>query len=380
MQSAIISLKGRCSCIVEVAQIVAWIGAACQASRRSHDQKIQYIHTDFSKTNLAQSSEGPLFRLKYTVAPLPDNEQCCWHSLFTNATITKGYPIPERDPNVQGLEIPIEIMAALGGVRHAMDFDGGLVLKGFSTLFIPVERYGNCVQWHLICCKEGDHISYQELRMRTCTRLMLDTAGDLDHPGCLDHASLWQTRAFLGWWKATETHLGTANANYEAIRWSMATDVDRCTRFSGGTLGFSSTGLGTLNFNLGAKDGRLHFGLQSTYHSIIQRAEKTPVLLCEPNEGERRGWLVPALDVIVHIAQTKHRQTPYTIDKQKVVLIPRDPLESRNGAKNMLTANESLKLCDRSYSTSDKDFTFKDLIFDLFSLMDRLIEKDLLSD
>lgn len=363
---------------MEVAQIVAWIGAACQMSQ---DQRIQYINTDFSsRSDLAQSPENPVFHLKYTVTPLSDNEQCCWHHLFTNAVITKGYPIPDRDPNVQGLEIPIEIMAALGGVRHAMDFDGGLVLKGFSTLFIPVERYGNCIQWHLICYNGGDHISYQELRKRPCTRLMLDTAGDLDHPGGLDHESLWQTRAFLGWWKVTETHLGTVNADYEAIAWSMAMDVGRCTRFSGGTLGFSSTGLGTLNFNLGAKDGRLHFGLQGTYHSIIQRAEKTLVLLFEPNEGERRGWLVPALDVMVHIAHTKHRLTPYTVDKQKVILVPRNPLECRNGAKNMLIANESLKLCDRSYSTSDKDFTFKDLIFDLFSLMDRLIEKDLHSE
>lgn len=377
MQNAIISLKSKWSGIVEVVQIVAWIGAARQTS---HDQGIQYINTDFSIRSDQARPKKPVFRLKYKVAPLPDNEQYCWHSLFTNAVIIQRYPIPDRDPHVQGLEIPIELMAALGGARHAMDFDGGLVLKGFSALFIPVERYGNCVQWHLIHYREGNHISYQELRRRSCTRLMLDTGGDLDQPGGLNHASLWQTRAFLGWWKMIETHLDTLNADYKAIAWSTAMDVERCTRLSGGTLGFSSTGLGTLNFNLGIKDGRLHFGLQGTYHSIIQRAEKTPVLPFEPSQGERRGWLAPALDVIVHIAQTKHRQTPYAVDKQKVALVPRDPIECRNGAKNMLTANESLRLCDRSYSASGQDFTFEDLIFELFSLNDRLIEKDLHSE
>ena len=50
--------------------------------------------------------------------------------------------------------------------------------------------------------------------------------------------SLKNTRAFVGWWGTTETHLGTETANYENIDWSASDQVGRPMRFLGASLGF----------------------------------------------------------------------------------------------------------------------------------------------
>ena len=38
------------------------------------------------------------------------------------------------------LEIPIDVMAGIAGARHAVEFKGGVVLKGFFVMFVLIER------------------------------------------------------------------------------------------------------------------------------------------------------------------------------------------------------------------------------------------------
>lgn len=38
------------------------------------------------------------------------------------------------------LEIPIDVMAGIAGARHAVEFKGGVALKGFSTVLVLIER------------------------------------------------------------------------------------------------------------------------------------------------------------------------------------------------------------------------------------------------
>lgn len=198
-----------------------------------------------------------------------------------------------------GLEIPLDLMAALGGARHAIDFEGGLVLKGYSALIVPVRRYERAVQWHLIRARGDDRISYREASQYPNRALLKD----------LDHDVLGSTRAYLGWWKESETHLGTADADYESIDWSKAKEASPSPRLTGGTLGVSKIVYAQVNIALGAKDGLLHYSQKEPFQKTIDRAENLQIVLYD--EKDRRAWLVPALGVILHtICLRNHLITP----------------------------------------------------------------------
>jgi hypothetical protein len=197
---------------------------------------------------MTRPANTPIFDIAFDVNSLGKDEKACWHSLFTTAVIAKGFHIPERDEEI-GLEIPLPMMAALIGVRHAVEFEGGLLLKGFSSVFVLVKRYKDSVQWHYLENDNEVRLPYWAVESQYLGRAML---------GEVDYKTLNDSRAIVGWWTTTETHLGTATANYENIDWSVTKEVGRSTTLIGGTLGFQQIVSRELSFALGPKDGKLH--------------------------------------------------------------------------------------------------------------------------
>jgi hypothetical protein len=123
----------------------------------------------------------------------------CWRSLFRNPIIVEGYPILARTNKEKGLEIPLNIMAGLGQASRATNFDGGLVIKGHSTMFCPTQRIKDSVLWHYLFNQDKSRMSY----------LFADTI----HRGRallheVDMACLSHSRNFLGWCSSAEIHAG----------------------------------------------------------------------------------------------------------------------------------------------------------------------------
>ena len=52
--------------------------------------------------------------------------------------MAKGFPVPKRSNSERGLEMSIELMASLGGARHAIEFRDGFIIKDYSAAFAPV--------------------------------------------------------------------------------------------------------------------------------------------------------------------------------------------------------------------------------------------------
>lgn len=346
--------------ITEVFQQAIWMGAVF---RVSGDQRVQY-----STFNL--EPPGPdytwpsYFTVTFDTSELSNEEQSCWLPIFANPVIARGFPVSERENGEQGLEVPLEIMAALGGARHVTEFEGGLVLKGYSAMLVPIERHEQSIQWHLIRNTNDERMRYRQLRNECLNRATLEE---------VDYEALRTTRAFLGWWKSSETHLGTEDAAYDSIDWSPAGEAKRPARFSGGNIGFQTMITGQLNFIMGAKDGRLHFSQKGPFQRIVQCAEKTPVVLYDL--GDRRAWLVPALDVMLHAVQTRHHLLPYKIDGENIKLTPVNPEKGRGAATEAVSANQLRQLYERDVAT-EKVYYFKDVILDIWSQMERLMDKE----
>ena len=342
---------------IDVLQLFVWFGAVFQVSSSDQLQHMQ------SKLHMFEDS--PWGHLTFTVdyEKWPVSEQSCWFSLFNNPVIARGFPIPERRNAEQGLELPIELIATLGGGRHAIEFEGGLVIKGPSMAFIPVQQFEDTIQWHMISNSDGTRLRYSDLRR---PRALLNE---------VNFESIRTKRAILGWSQVAQTLLGRAGLNYDSIDWSEAKEAGRSTMLSGGGFGFQSNLIGQLNFALGAKDGRLLFSQNGPLVKTIDLAEKTPVVLYD--HRERRAWLVPALDVILHIIHARCCLNLYMSDSDNATISYSDETAkiSDQAARRAVMASKDQQLYGCT-APGEKAYYVRDAILDIWSLLERMMERD----
>ena len=348
--------------IAQILQQVIWMGAAL---RLSDNERVQYSSFELNSQIEWKDLQIAQFAVIFGTSDLSEAEEhSCWVSLFANAVIAQGFLVPKRQNDEHGLEVSLEMMAALGGARQMTNFDGGLVMKGHSTLFVPVERHPGSVQWHCLYASDETRLTYRELRNQFPNRALLDV---------VNYETIKGTRAFLGWWGSGETHLGTADTDYGNIDWSPAAEARRSTRFSGTEIGFQTMVTGKLSFCMGPKDGRLHFSRGGPFLKVIKCAENTPVVLYDLED--RRAWFVSALDVMLHVCLTRHRLSPYHADGESVEFVFADPRRHEGyTTKDAILHNQSRKIYEGDIS--EQDYHFKDAILDIWSQMERLLEKE----
>ena len=342
---------------IDVLQLLVWFGAAFQVS--SSDQ-LQY-----SQSKLDMLKNSPWDHVGFTVdyERSPVSEQSCWFSLFNNPVIAHGFPIPERKNSERGLELPIELMATLGGGRHAIEFEGGLVIKGHSMAFIPVQQFEDTIQWHMVSKSGGTRLRYSDLRRPRASQEQVN------------FESIRTKRAILGWSQVAQTLLGTACLDNRGIDWTEAQEAGRSTRLSGGGFGFQSNLIGQLNFALGAKDGRLLLSQNGPLEKTIDLAQETPVALYDHHE--RRAWLVPALEVILHVIHSRCFLNLYKLDRRETKIFYSDETAkiSDRAARRAIIASKDQQLYEGT-SPGEKAYCVQDAILDIWSLLERMMERD----
>lgn len=196
---------GIAASIAETGEQLTWLGAALRASPRRNRLIICtptikiYQNSPPLCQSLNSSSTNIIYKLGFTLekdihAPTRVNGQC-WHSLFRNPVIVKGYPIPRRIEWDTGLEISLNIMAGLVQSQHISQFKEKLYIKGFSMMIIPIQQTGEALYWHLLYSKNGHRISYLDDNIRQQKQDIKQT--DMEN-----------LRHILGWCSEIEFHAG----------------------------------------------------------------------------------------------------------------------------------------------------------------------------
>lgn len=141
------------------------------------------------------------FRVIYTTNSVPEGhwpaEGGCWVALFPSCPVTIGYPIPSREPNRRGLELPLDIMVSLIDADRVTPFGHDLIIKGYSDLFYATEHKSGCIMWHLICNKRDpvlgvSRISFADRRIPRSTDQTLASLPP-DDILCMRHIVGWTT-------------------------------------------------------------------------------------------------------------------------------------------------------------------------------------------
>jgi hypothetical protein len=194
--SFMVEAIGTAYSVAEVGEQFAWIGSALRTS--PYSSEVAYSVPRLEEAHIASESVERLekgfkahVRFSITFSVQQDSEQqtkahCqCWHDMFRNPLIVKGYPIPRRLEHNTGLEMPINMMAGLVGTRHVNVFDGKLFIKGHVSMLIPRRRQGDLLLWHFLRLPNGERISYYH------------AAGP--HIAGIDMSHLSSSRHVVGW-------------------------------------------------------------------------------------------------------------------------------------------------------------------------------------
>jgi len=191
---------------MEIGQQLAWLGSALRPSASSN--RISSSESRISVLTGPETTFKLTFQVKEIEAGRGESKPngTCWQTLFRNPVIVKGYPILARNHHERGLELPLNMMAGLGEASRVTNWAGGLVVKGFSTLFCPTRLVNNSVQWHYLFEKDGDRISYLSADNSCHNRVRSNDLDTTCIPLC---------RNFLGWASSIEINTGKLLDNHQ---------------------------------------------------------------------------------------------------------------------------------------------------------------------
>ena len=169
----IVTAIGTPDSIAEIGQQFAWLGAALRSS--PFESGVAVCSPLVRKTYLgntaiqAQTSGLPrpiemFCNIDFEISdPVISGEAWpgqCWHSMFRNPIIVKGYPILTKQVKEMGLEMPLNMIARLTGTERANEFDSKVFIKGFSAMLIATRITNDLLIWHYLYNRTGEKISY----------------------------------------------------------------------------------------------------------------------------------------------------------------------------------------------------------------------------
>ncbi|KAF4463070.1 RSC complex subunit Rsc7 [Fusarium albosuccineum] len=276
-------------------------------------------------------------------------EESCWLELVDqSAVLCRYFPIPSRNDE-KGLEIPLQIACGLTGIKHAVEFDGGIVMKAPSAMLVPISRKNDIVQWHFIAnLDENTRFTYQEGLSQCQERATIEL---------VDFEALQITRAIVGWCNHARKVVGRQEANYADIDYSTASPVSSSLKFSGGSIGIQQFAVTQVDFSLGPKDSKVPFRRSGNLGKILRLAKRQHLVLHDT--GDKRAWLVNADDVILHVIQTSIVKNQHHRQMQ---------LQYQDSAAETLRSHQT-------HPVSDDGETVSDMVMSTWSILEMLLDQ-----
>ncbi|KAL7894589.1 hypothetical protein HDV64DRAFT_287875 [Trichoderma sp. TUCIM 5745] len=348
---------GDASFVAEAGEVLAWIGAALRTS--PYSDRLAYCSPVITWLDTFNCSID--FRIEeIPQQTIPSNGQC-WHRMFKNAVIVKGFPIRRKLEARVGLEIPLNVMAGLVRTKRIEQFDGRHFIKGFSAMLVPTKRSGDIIIWHYVYKQDGSYISY------------LDASGaNYEHVETVDVET---SRHIVGWCMEAVIHAGSPEA--KPVDGSDLPNSQPGGLFSKFAISPGKHIMGGSPYMLGVKDTPIYIS-EDGYIPRLKWISKKFVLLWD--EADKRGWLVNGTTALLHLVRASLDHD--SEDEFKSAFLFRKELlqESEhpyktNSATHVLINEDNRKL--PIYRNRDGHIQFEDRVEYMHSVLERLINYQL---
>jgi hypothetical protein len=113
--------------------------------------------------------------------------------MFRNPVMVNGFPIANNSNTGLGIEMPLNMMAELAGAAKAVEFQGKVVIKGFSTMLVATKLLGDMLVWHYLFNSNRDRISFLDIALEGTDDMSLLQLDNVRHvvgwsPDCMYNA------------------------------------------------------------------------------------------------------------------------------------------------------------------------------------------------
>ncbi|KAK2007320.1 hypothetical protein LZ32DRAFT_568676 [Colletotrichum eremochloae] len=283
-------------------------------------------------TNADGSSGGDLnFAITCRFQEIPEAERSCWFDLVSGgAVIAADFPVPARHDE-KGLEIPMGILAKIAVIQDAIEYKGGIVMKGPTLMLIPVKRNSDLdiIQWHVVSAsKKRKRLTYLEGVEKCKQRALLDE---------VDLQSFLQGRHIVGWWGQAKSRLGDEDINFNNLTWSRAKSYQPL-GIQNIAAGLQQIGVLNIEFAPGRKDSGYLVKFEGPYGEMLSTARGEKAFLYDTDQ--QRAWLVTWDEVILHIIRKRNSERPFICNGELVKIQP------VGSAMQSLLVNRKLVLVD----------------------------------
>jgi serine/threonine protein kinase len=294
----VVTTIGTGDSLAEVGQQFAWLGAALRSSpfeagvaMCSPTIQTRYLGNNTSPDRASESV--PFAEILCVIdfemrAPATGRGPAsgeCWHSMFRNPVMVTGYPIMAKTVPGLGMEISIHMIAILAGSERANEFEGKLVIKGFSTMLIATKTIEGVLVWHYFYNSKGERISYLDHTVQDSVDIDLSQLGSKRH--------------VVGWCSDSTYYAGATDARYDVDGTGLPPPHAGCV-LEKVTISAGKFITGGMMFAVGVKDVPPHISSNS-YIGRLRSISKKYVVLWD--EADKRGWLVNGTSALLHLVR-----------------------------------------------------------------------------
>ena len=358
-----VQVRGSVTDLVEVAQQFAWLSASFREPREGH---VSYSEISFKESGRSIYEIRPM-----ELEEVRPRESACWLPIFVNGIIARGFPVPPRQKEERGIELPFQVMISLVKVMYPISHLGGFYLKGFSSILFPtaISADRKSVQWHVIM--PSGHKGY--LPPGTTP------PSEGNNPWVKsDNFEVFTSadRTFLGYARSIEAHIGTdSTIAGESVRTTMASgayDENPAIAIEVNKIQTGTSGLGFWGFQAGADilypKGLYYAAETGWYIDMLDIAKVRPLIIYDHAEESKRAWLVPTLSAVLYMAHVWAR------DKQNIRQLPVAQVDWDAGEAAYRAIKKHSKDELRDSLETDKQYLVRDLIARLLICIEKLLE------
>ena len=168
-----VTAHGPAPSVAEVAEQLAWLGAALRPSPQEDGLRcctpyIHFLGKENGGSDPEPSTAPPASESSFLIgfAFIGGNDKRgtgngqCWHDMFRNPVAVGGYPITRRTATETGLEMGLDMMARMVRADHVTPFGLTWYVKGFSSMLALAGSRDDVLLWHHIYEPDGNHVSY----------------------------------------------------------------------------------------------------------------------------------------------------------------------------------------------------------------------------
>jgi hypothetical protein len=279
----------------QIAHALSWM---CASFRCSPHAEITMSSTVVDVQKLPSAS-GAVIAIRPDMLHKPSTVSC-WHALFPNRVISRGFPIRDRHEGV-GLEISFENMVAASRCLSLLEYGNGLIAHGLTSILIPMAELKKdfAIQWHL-----ESKLKQKAYRLARISQILSNYPDLQNRLKKLQLEKLIQRRCFLGLAEHANVVIGTKGYQ-SAFAWSGCRKAPTEAVVKSHSLTLGSGFMGSFSGN--GTWTRTSENLRSTIHSpqekdifdILDSGMEHLALLFDT--AKNIGWYLPKASVALQM-------------------------------------------------------------------------------